>query len=513
MRSLFSQFLGVLVLLTVACGGCSGGSSSSGAGSTTTTALRGLAECTAVSGSAVICGTVYDTNGQTVSGATVALVVSRGVADEGACYSDTAGAFACQADDCSGDANFQITATGITNTILFTAECAVGSTTEVPVSSTTEESYPGDAECVGPEVGQSPNDSDNPFRALAVHPSNADIVMFGSEGNGFFRSLDGGTSWSRVNSGFMYTTSAVSCMYPEVYQMIFDHTDADRVYAATTPGPGFGGAGGFYYSTNGGGTWSRSVAGLHNFGVTSVAQDPSNKNVLYIGLDNEPTTDGSGTTNEGPNIYKSTDRGLNWTGIDLPVTDNRVIQIIVDPTDSQIIYCVGWDTDAGDVLSSSHLGFARSVDGGASWTRINTGLPSLNNPWLNMDKSNPSVLYTSVWTDQGVSSYKSTDSGTSWSQFPASESGIQLAQPKPSPVDSNTIIGYTTKYVYTTADGGTSWTEALDFSSLGIHFTDIEYTSSSDIVYGSANYLRVYRSTDGGLTFSAVTSPASLVGH
>ena len=42
-----------------------------------------------------------------------------------------------------------------------------------------------DGNCDGPDIGVSPNDSDNTFRSLAVHPTDPNTVIFGNEGNGF----------------------------------------------------------------------------------------------------------------------------------------------------------------------------------------------------------------------------------------------------------------------------------------------------------------------------------------
>ncbi len=379
--------------------------------------------------------------------------------------------------------------------------------------------YSCDGLCDGPTVGQSPNDTDNTFHSLAVHPTDPNTVLIGNEGNGIFKSTDGGATWSRINDGIWYNPQSENyayCMYPEIYQIIFDHTDANKLYAATTSGPGAEAASGFYYSTDSGTLWTRSVAGLHNVAVTSVAQDPTNTDVLYIGLDNMQSSGDTPTDNSGPNIYKSVDGGLTWTGLNLPVTNNRVLPIIVDPNDSNIIYCAGYYTNSTDDLSTDNLGFAKSIDAGVTWTRINTGLASLKQGYIHMDPNNPNTLYASVWGDQGVLSYKSTDAGANWTEFPASSTGIRISEPDPSPHDSNTIIGFTTQKIYRTTDGGTSWSESVDFSSENpsIVFKETEYTSDANMIYGSANRLKVFKSTDGGTSFSEVSGSISeLVGH
>lgn len=374
--------------------------------------------------------------------------------------------------------------------------------------------YPDDANCGGPAVGQSPNDSDNTFRSLAVHPADPNTIMIGNEGNGIFKSTDGGASWSRVNQGLYYENLSGYCAYPEVYQITYDAGDPTKLYAATTTGPGSD-YDGFFYSTDGGDSWSRSVEGLQNYALLSIAQDPSNTSILYVGTDNGLSTGTDPTDNSGPNMYKSTDGGLNWTGITLPVDDNGVAYIAVDPTDANTVYCTGTARDETDYSSTNHLGVAKSGDAGVSWSRINSGLATLGGASITMDPNNSSTLYATTWSDQGAQSYRSQDGGGSWSAFPTGLSApSNISNLTASPHDSNTIIGFTTQKIYTSTDGGFTWSEAMDFSNTNVILKKIVFTSEANIVYISGDQLKVYKSTDGGATFSAVSGDIqTLIGH
>lgn len=368
--------------------------------------------------------------------------------------------------------------------------------------------YQNDGDCDGPTVGQSPNDTDNTFHSLAIHPTDPNTIIIGNEGNGVFKSTDAGANWSRNNEGIYYTTSTY-CMYPEFYEIIFDFNDPAKVYAVTTPGPGYGTTGGFYYSNDGGETWSRSNTGLHNYALTSITQDSNNTATFYIGLDNGLSTGDTPTDNSGSNIYKSTDAGENWTGLNIGVTNNRVNNIVIDPSDSNTIYCVGF-SESNEPLASDHLGFAKSTDAGETWTQINTGLTSLKNGYISIDPTNTSTLYITTWGEQGAKSYKSTDSGANWTEF--GESGISNI--KASPFDSNLLIGFTTTKVYTSTDAGLTWTISFDFSSFNYIFKKIEYTSNQNIIYANSNQLEVFISTDSGINFSAISGDIqTLIGH
>lgn len=385
----------------------------------------------------------------------------------------------------------------------------------------TDSTFPNDGACDGPAVGQSPNDSDNTFLSLAVHPTDPNTLVIGNEGNGIFKSTDGGATWSRINNGIYYQPvgNGTPCRYPEFYEIIFDWNDPNKLYAATTNGPEPATSGttsaGFYYSTNGGASWTQSNSGLHNYALMSVAQDPANPNVLYLGTDNaRPSSLQITGQTTGSNIYKSTDGGRNWTGLNLPVTNNRVTHIVIDPTDSAIVYCAGFDTAADDRLSPTHLGIAKSTDGGLTWTRINTGLAALSNPSILMDPNDASTLYATVWTSQGALTYKSIDGGANWAQYSGHNTVNNLSNVRVSPHRAGTLIGFTTQKIHTSIDGGSNWGVALDFSSSSVIFKEIVFTSDADTIYGSSDQLKVYRSTDGGVTFSAVSGDIQvLIGH
>lgn len=372
--------------------------------------------------------------------------------------------------------------------------------------------YLNDGNCEGRTPDYESN-KDEPFNSLATHPTDSNILMIGSEGNGFFKSIDGGTTWTRNNLGFFYGKLFGSCAYPEIYDLIYDSSDPDKLYAATTDGPtpiDKNHAAGFYYSTDGGENWIRSVEGLHNSAIMSVAQDPSNPSVLYIGMDNAISTD-NGSDNSGPNIYKSTDAGLSWTGLTLPVTNNRITYILIDPTDSNIIYAAGEDTYSSD--DSDSLGFAKSADGGATWTKINTGLGGLSSPSISMDKNNSSTLYVTVYTDNGSQSYKTTDGGITWAEFPDLSVPTNASRIKVSFSDSNLIVGFNFQGIVSTSAGGTAWAEAYTLTDTSIIFNEIEFSASANIIFASSDHLKVYKSSDSGSTFSVVADIAAQIGH
>ncbi len=130
--------------------GCSSSSDSappsSGAPIPTGTPIQGLADCTAQTNRAVICGKTTASDGVTpLIGAEIKLIttgnakplVSKGIADTSKCITDTNGEFACLLPEgTSGTYQFVVSNSGFSNAS-FSAALIVGSTTDIGATTLT----------------------------------------------------------------------------------------------------------------------------------------------------------------------------------------------------------------------------------------------------------------------------------------------------------------------------------------------------------------------------------------
>ncbi len=129
--------------------------------------------------------------------------------------------------------------------------------------------------------------NDQIFRSLIVDPTNSDVVMVGTEANGFFKSFDGGTTWEWYREGLYYFNSD-DPNYPEVYNISISPQNPNLIAAAfaSSVGPAEGNfpsaIAGFYLSQDGGVTWKRSVKGLTSGSCGAVAFDPNDSNVFVL---------------------------------------------------------------------------------------------------------------------------------------------------------------------------------------------------------------------------------------
>ena len=145
------------------------------------------------------------------------------------------------------------------------------------------------------------------------------------------------------------------------------------------------------YSHTNTGSWSSGQGR-----VNVVVVDPSNANTLYIGA-------------PAGGIWKSIDAGVNWVPLSDYLPQIGVSGIAVDHTNPEIIYIATGDKDASDSYS---VGVLKSIDGGLTWNT--TGLTFNNTSTLAseifMHPADPQILW--VATSDGL--YKTINAGTTW---------------------------------------------------------------------------------------------------
>ena len=221
-----------------------------------------------------------------------------------------------------------------------------------------------------------------------------------SVGCGVSKSTDGGVTWT-LNQVAMPSQNQPPIL---VVGIAIDPKTTSTLYAAVEQiqQPSVAStAGGIYKSTDGGVTWS--ITGLV-LNALAVAIDPVNSSVLYasIGPTVVPPVAGS---NGSSGLYKTTDSGATWTPINTGLPSGWfAINLIADPSIPQRLYAAG-----------SSTGLYRSDDGGNHWAPISSGLPDSSINALTLDPTNSSTVYVAP-SAGGL--YRSLNSGASWLQMP-----------------------------------------------------------------------------------------------
>ena len=174
----------------------------------------------------------------------------------------------------------------------------------------------------------------------------------------------------------------------------------------------------------------------------------SNPNVVYVG-----TGEGNNSRSAyyGDGIYKSTDAGATWKNVGLP-NSGHFGRIVVHPTNPNIVFVAALGHLYGE---NPDRGLYRSIDGGATWTKVldhKVDGRAIGAVDVQMDPSNPQVLYAATYDKvrkpwsfaeggPGSGSWKSVNGGTTWTQITAGlpkgmlgRIGISIARSDPKTV-------------------------------------------------------------------------------
>ncbi len=339
---------------------------------------------------------------------------------------------------------------------------------------------------------------------ISYAPSNPNIVYFITDTNQVWKSTNGGTSWHR-KSGYPANGGASIVVHP---------TNPNIVYAAasvmgtwTLPE---GSIEGIMRSTDGGDTWMLLYEAPFTRGYHW------GNHIVFAGSNMYAAPDQHG-------ILKSTN-GTTWSRLNRSgggyiLSDKRLQNITVHPTDNTILFV------------SAHDGLYRVVDNGSSatQTKIGSGLPGGAVYQLQINPSNPNIMYVTAGT-KGV--YRSTDGGLNFSSrnnglstaLNGTGTAMYLVMAPGNPnrlfVTFQYIFG---RHLYYTNDGGANWTQTttMDYSNadgwvkgslfgwthniFGVMNTGAPmafHPSNQNIALVSGFGDIVCKTTDGGVTWS-----------
>ncbi len=402
-------------------------------------------------------------------------------------------------------------------------------------------------------------------RALVASPGNSDTFYLGTADGQIFRTADGARTWQRLKPGLDKRGLSVD-------NIVIDPRDPRTIYAGAWA-VARDEEGGVFKSNDGGEHW-KLLEGTKRLSVRSLAIGPSDSNFLIVG-----------SANDDPNlngVFRSNDAGKNWERIS-PIGDKEIRNIesvAIDPRDNNVIYIGTWHLpwktvdggvnwrqtgykavgmiDDSDIFgicvnpSNPNLvfinacsGIYRSASAGENWAKV-PGIPfSARRTYkLLVHPSNPKIIFAG--TSEGL--WRSKDDGRRWMLLTSKTlviRSIVVTPDKPNRVmiatddlgvrmsenlgddfnESNTgfihrhvlaIMPDATEHgrllasvyhdgsggsVFASSDGGESWQS----SSTGLAGRDVfsfyQMPDNPNVVYAGTN-TGVYRSNDRGATWA-----------
>jgi photosystem II stability/assembly factor-like uncharacterized protein len=219
------------------------------------------------------------------------------------------------------------------------------------------------------------------FYAGEIDNNNPNTILGGTQDNGTIRTTGSPGAWSEIYGG-------------DGFYCLVDYTTSQRVYASSQNG-------GLGRSTNGGASFQGGTSGLdlaYTNWMTPYVMDKTNPLTLYCGT---------------YRIHRTTNGMASWTPIS-PDLANAHVQnlgtittVDVSKTNPGVIYCGTDDANAWV-----------TTNGGANWTKINSGLPYR---WVTRVTVHPdfaNICYVTLSgykvDSTGAHVYKTTNYGASW---------------------------------------------------------------------------------------------------
>jgi|GEM_PF-97664 formylglycine-generating enzyme required for sulfatase activity/photosystem II stability/assembly factor-like uncharacterized protein len=338
--------------------------------------------------------------------------------------------------------------------------------------------------------------------ALAIAPSDPKVIWVGTgqkqlrwdvvDGDGVYRSVDGGAHWSHVG---LEATRHIGGLW-------VDPRNADVAIVASLghvfgPNPERG----LYRTTDGGKHWAHVLDRGPDVGAADIAGDPGEPDVLYASLwevRRRPWLDYyRPAVGPGSGIVRSTDGGATWRSAGtkgFPEGPLGRIDLAVSPgSRGKRVYAT--------IAKERGGGLYRSDDGGESWLLVNPegDLASSYTSGITPDPSDPDVLYV-----MGRSIRITRDGGKTVRVAKGSPGGDDYHDLWIDPSNPRRMISASDQGASVTGNGGATWSSWYNqptgqFYRLGVddRFPYRVYSGQQD----SGSVAILSRSDYGQLTF------------
>ena len=245
---------------------------------------------------------------------------------------------------------------------------------------------------------------------IAIHPTNQNIMYVAAGSGNVWKTVNAGTTWTPIFD--KYGSYSIGCI-------TLDPSNPHTVWLGTGENVGgrhVGFGDGVYKSTDGGKTW-KNMGLKTSEHISKIVVHPKNSEVVWIASQGPLWSKGGER-----GIFKTTDGGKSWKRT---LGDDEWVgatDIVIDPRDPDRLYAASWQrhrTVAAYLGGGPGSGLHRSGDGGETWEKLTSGIPTSNlgKICLAISPFDPDRIYADIELDRRKGGlFMSTDRGNSWTK-------------------------------------------------------------------------------------------------
>jgi photosystem II stability/assembly factor-like uncharacterized protein len=312
---------------------------------------------------------------------------------------------------------------------------------------------------------------------ISVAGDSPQKIYIATGGGGIWKSSNEGTTWEPIfEHEDVGATGAVAA----------DPSNPDTVWVGTgeaNPRNSVSWGDGVYKSTDGGKTW-KHMGLKETQHIGRIRIDPRNPDVVYVAALGHVWG-----ANPERGVYKTTDGGLTWTQSLKINADTGVVDLAMDPHDSNALYAAAYEMrrdgfaggDPGKQWGPGS-GIYKTTDGGRNWRKLSQGLPrgDLGRIGLAIASTNPAIVYAVVQTPTTAPVGQTEEGG-----------------PPPPPAGPRTMRD---GGIFRSDDRGETWRWVNSVDNRPFYYSQIRVDPANEnhvFVLGANNS----ESDDGGVTF------------
>ena len=279
------------------------------------------------------------------------------------------------------------------------------------------------------------------------------------------------------SAGFHFRSIGPGLISGRISDIAVDPRNKTTWYIATA-------SGGLWKTTNAGVTFTPIFDHEHSYSIGVVVVDPKNPNIVWVGTGEN---NAQRSVSYGDGVYKSIDGGRSWKNVGLEHSEH-IGKIVIDPRNSDVEYVAA----QGPLWSGGgDRGLFKTSDGGATWKKVLDGGEWSGASDVVLDPRNPDIVIATTWQrirhqwgyiaggpESGV--YRSTDGGATWkksqSGLPSDDLGrigLAIAPANPDVVYAVVEAANDKGGFYRSRDNGVSWQKMSDYTATSLYYQEL----------------------------------------